>query len=324
MKDCFASAASGRRRSGKKGRKNKKKGRRGGKKGRQTSDSDSDCFALLIDDVTSKGTCDTGDNPAFTLEIWGANDLPNDCTLEEAPCDYYCDEESGSGSGDDYDYYDYGSAAMIIADGTCSAETEAALQTDECMALLAKQPTIISNTLELLIQHSCKDEVYSNLTISQGLRKGKKKRRNRHNSKGRLAPITTVDLDAGTMTELDFENTRHRYPWICSLRTRGMNPEHLCAVNLLSVPPNPTVIVGSAHCTYLCKDTNDNGVTLPSCCCVDLDLGQESCRNDTMKCGTKPRAVEMDGSDAEIICGEWQTGSTTQQTSGEEYNVLLP
>merc|ERR1712107_780217 len=51
MKDCFATAASGRRRSGKKGRKNKKKGRKGGRKGRQTSDSDSNCLALLIDDV---------------------------------------------------------------------------------------------------------------------------------------------------------------------------------------------------------------------------------------------------------------------------------
>merc|ERR1712102_177449 len=86
LKDCFA-ATSGRRRQGrKKGRKNGKKGQRGGKKGRETSDSDSNCLALLIDDVTSKGTCDDGGNPAFTegptFGIWGANDLPNDCTLE--------------------------------------------------------------------------------------------------------------------------------------------------------------------------------------------------------------------------------------------------
>merc|ERR1712223_166280 len=276
----------------------------------------------------------TGDNPAFTegptLGIWGANELPNSCTLEEGSSyydyDYRSNGESGSGSGsgDDYNYdYDY-EAPMVIADGTCSADTEAALQTDECKTLLANQPTIIKNTLELLIQYSCKTEVYESLPISQGLRKSKKKRKNRHNSKGRLAPITTVDLDAGTMTELDFENTRHRYPWICSLRTRGTNPEHLCAVNLLSVPPNPTVIVGSAHCTYQCRDKNDNGVTLPSCCCVDPDLGQESCRNDTMKCFSDPKAVKMDGRDTEILCEEWQTGSTSQATSGEKYNVLLP
>ena len=35
-------------------------------------------------------------------------------------------------------------------------------------------------------------------------------------------------------------------------------------------------------------------------------------------------AVEMDGSDAEIICGEWQTGPTSQNVSGEEYNKVLP
>merc|ERR1712223_1518710 len=90
----------------------------------------------------------------------------------------------GSGSGDDYDYYDYSSgsrqdydygAPMIITEGTCSADTEEALQTDECMALLAKQPNIIKNTLELLIQYSCKDEVYNNLPISQGERKTRRK-----------------------------------------------------------------------------------------------------------------------------------------------------
>merc|ERR1712223_1254657 len=216
LRDCFAAVASGRRKSGKRGKKGGKKGRKGGRKGRQTSDSN--CLALLIDDVTSKGTCNDGNNPAFTLGIWGANDLPNTCTLEEGSSyydyDYRSNGESGSGSGsgDHYNYdYDY-EAPMVIADGTCSAGTEAALQTDECKTLLANQPTIIKNTLELLIQYSCKTEVYETFPISQGLRKSKKKRKNRHHSKGRLAPITTVDLDAGTMTELDFENTRHRYP----------------------------------------------------------------------------------------------------------------
>ena len=32
----------------------------------------------------------------------------------------------------------------------------------------------------------------------------------------------------------------------------------------------------------------------------------------------------MDGDDAEILCGEWQTGSTSQSASGEQYNVVLP
>ena len=138
-----------------------------------------------------------------------------------------------------------------------------------------------------------------------------------------MAPVSVVDVENSTRTELNFNHTRHRYPWICSLRTRGVNPEHLCAVNLLAVPPNPTVIVGSAHCTYMCKDTDNNGVTLPSCCCVTSEKGQESCSPNTAKCGTAPKAVEMDGRDAEIICGEWQTGSTSQSSSDEEYNLSL-
>ena len=32
----------------------------------------------------------------------------------------------------------------------------------------------------------------------------------------------------------------------------------------------------------------------------------------------------MDGRDAEILCGEWQTRSASPSTSGEEYNVVLP
>ena len=32
----------------------------------------------------------------------------------------------------------------------------------------------------------------------------------------------------------------------------------------------------------------------------------------------------MDGRDAEILCGEWQTGSASPSTSREEYNVVLP
>ena len=81
------------------------------------------------------------------------------------------------------------------------------------------------------------------------------------------------------------------------------------------------VIVGSAHYTYPCKELDKNCVTLPQCCCVTM--GQESCKNDTVKCGNGPVAVEMVGSDAEMICGEWQTGPTLQSVSREKYNVVL-
>merc|ERR1712223_2202292 len=341
LSDCFSDASGTRKRKSGKGRRGGKKGRKGGRKGRQISDAGSSCYASLINDVTSKGTCDDGNNPAKDLNIWGWSELPNSCTLdvlESSDDDYYNydysedsgstsdyeDSGSGSGSGDEYEYPDYPDP-MVITEGTCSADTEAALQTAECQAFHAKLPDIIKNTLELVVQFSCKAEVYNKLPWANPSvrKKGKKKRRNKR-TRGRLAPISEVDLAAGTRTELNFENTRHRYPWICSLRTRGADPEHLCAVNLLSVPPNPTVIVGSAHCTYQCRDKNDNGVTLPACCCVDSSKGQESCSEDTDKCGTEPKAVEMDGSAAEILCGEWQTGSTTPQTSGEQYNVLLP
>ena len=81
------------------------------------------------------------------------------------------------------------------------------------------------------------------------------------------------------------------------------------------------MIVSVAHCTYICKDTNRLGVTLPSCCCVG---DTQSCSEDTHRCGTQPRAVEMDGEHVEIVCGEWETGPANMETSGEEYNVILP
>ena len=32
----------------------------------------------------------------------------------------------------------------------------------------------------------------------------------------------------------------------------------------------------------------------------------------------------MDGDDAEILCGEWETGDVPRDFSGERYNVVLP
>ena len=31
----------------------------------------------------------------------------------------------------------------------------------------------------------------------------------------------------------------------------------------------------------------------------------------------------MTGQDAEILCGEWETGNTPASASGEQYNVIL-
>merc|ERR1719225_2232713 len=59
------------------------------------------------------------------------------------------------------------------------------------------------------------------------------------------------------------------------------HPEHLCAVNLLSRPPGPAVLVGAAHCTYLCRSIAGNIVD--NCCCG----GPNDCSDDTARCGTR-------------------------------------
>ena len=120
-------------------------------------------------------------------------------------------------------------------------------------------------------------------------------------------------------TEVPYEQTRHRYPWICSLRGRGPDKQHHCAVTLLRRPPGPTVLVTAAHCTFLCKSDN---IVVPNCCCDNV--AQTKCSEDRGNCGANPRVVEMTGQDVEIICGEWEIGNIPQQESGEEYNLILP
>ena len=132
------------------------------------------------------------------------------------------------------------------------------------------------------------------------LRKEKKQKKKQQRKFTRLPPVSQVNTTAGTKTELNYTNTQHRYPWICSLRTKGITAEHLCAVTLLSVPPQPTIIVGPAHCTYLCKDQGPRGARLPACCCAP---GYTSCSNDVLKCGRNPVAVEMLPDETIILCG---------------------
>ena len=79
-------------------------------------------------------------------------------------------------------------------------------------------------------------------------------------------------------------NLQLRYPWICSLKTRGfrwlpkvdnrltfiLRGRHLCSLTLLSAPPRKTILVGPAHCNFLCKDDSTNVVEV--CCCRSLEL----------------------------------------------------
>lgn len=225
-----------------------------------------------------------------------------------------------------------------LTSGVCSPETEAKLITNECLKTSFKQTNFVFITLYNLVQNSCSQNVtnawdrflFEFLSRKRQIKKKEGKsgrRRKQHKASlnttvSRLPPeilISTLPNGEVIRTELPFTNTRHRYPWICSLRSSWSPPEHYCAVTLLSRPPRPTILVGAAHCTYLCK--RDSTSTVPSCCCAD---GPENCAEDVSRCGTQPRVYEMTGEDAEILCGEWETGPSSPESSGELYNVLLP
>ena len=111
-----------------------------------------------------------------------------------------------------------------------------------------------------------------------------------------------------------FENTLYRYPWICSLRTKGKP----AAVNLLSIPSKPTVVVGSAHCTYVCKNSFNKQV--PVCCCSEGNL---NCSEDKLKCGFSAKVYEMTGAHAEILCGEHDTIFLPVFLGSEKCSVVL-
>ena len=110
------------------------------------------------------------------------------------------------------------------------------------------------------------------------------------------------------------ENTKHRYPWICSLRSIGQKSAHMCGATLLARPPGPTVLVTSAHCIYICK--SEEGRIVPNCCCPNVGPGLCT---DTKDCGTNATTVEITGAEAEVICGDWDTATD----SNENYNVIL-
>ena len=59
--------------------------------------------------------------------------------------------------------------------------------------------------------------------------------------------------------------------------------------------------------------------SLNNCCCG----GPNDCSDINERCGTNPRVVKLTGSDADILCGEWETGDTPPTASGEKYNIVL-
>ena len=138
--------------------------------------------------------------------------------------------------------------ATIIEKGTCKDKTERLIMERECLVNIYEQQEFIRDTLLYLIWSSCRYD----------------------DNPARYAPVEIFvqpkdNTTKPIRTKLNFENTRNRYPWVCSLRRKGSSGTHRCAVNLLSIPPEPTIFVGAAHCTFVCKDGLRE---VDTCCCV--------------------------------------------------------
>ena len=206
---------------------------------------------------------------------------------------------------DDGTTYSYSNVLNVarITRGLCSAKTEELLRNGEvCNAYsLYKEKEDVYETVRRLVLSMCTTATFE---AWAGLQQD-----------ARLLPIDEIGNDVPHIPP--FEHTRNRYPWICSLRSKEDN-SHQCGVTLLSRPPKPTVIVGVAHCTFVCKGTSSGNI-LPNCCCENVAGEVDDC-ND---CEADAETQEMTGDDAEIICGEWQTGPISTD-SGERYNVILP
>ena len=127
----------------------------------------------------------------------------------------------------------------------------------------------------------------------------------------RATSVASSEL-GGYKTLLEYENTRGRYPWICSLRLADSG-QHLCGVTLLSTPPQDTVVVTSAHCSLHCSSSS--GVRQPSCCCNPP--GQQQCSQE-VECGRGCQVRSIPATDLEVLCGGWQLGKE------EKDEVLLP
>ena len=232
-----------------------------------------------------------------------------------------------------------------IKTGLCSQETQDLIRDyDNCGKILLNDKVEIATLANDLIYSLCDFETWrafikpppgairNKQTESQSdgkrrfkggkgnKRRNKKPGRRQADKDSKLTPITNIDIILfngfnTTYTSVPpLENTKHRYPWLCSLRSIGQQSSHFCAVTLLSRPPGPTVLVTSAHCTYICKSSEGNIV--PNCCCPNV--GPDLC-TERQDCGTNATTVEMTGDDVEVLCGEWDTVTDTE----EEYNVIL-
>lgn len=209
------------------------------------------------------------------------------------------------------DYFEFN--FTIIVSGVCSAETVQKLATRECQISLETQPRYIFYTINILMAGMCTPEEIPTPLYLEGLGSGISRNETRSRitpinviyeflaslPDSSVAPVGSVsdsgetyftDLKLGKQVlmtiklkskcQLQFnknpllDNSRHRYPWLCSLRSKDplLQYRHYCAVNLLSRPPGPAVLVGPAHCTYLCKSGNR---VVDNCCCAGPNLCSE-------------------------------------------------
>ena len=205
-----------------------------------------------------------------------------------------------------------------LTSGTCSSLTEELLQEPACKRVIQQQQGLIKNTLQIILINSCVNNpfkvVFEQPSLGEGppgLPRRVKRGASWFVTEDRATSVVSSGL-GGYKTLLDYENTRGRYPWICSLRLAASG-QHLCGATLLSAPPLDTVVVTSAHCSLHCSSSS--GVKLPSCCCNPP--GQQQCGRE-VECGGQPRVSSIPSSDLEVLCGGWQMGKE------EEGELLLP
>ena len=211
--------------------------------------------------------------------------------------------------------------STIIQQGLCSEATESLLREEECITYVFNNKLEVWRTIDNLVLSMCSRDTWDAFAPSS-INKRRILGPLRQRDNDRLTPIHSVvnnsfgEYASGTS---DLKNTRNRYSWICSLRRRQDN-QHLCGVTLLSMPPSKTIMISSAHCVTVCRNEAQNRI-VPNCCCKNI--GGQDCTDDSA-CGEDAAIVNLTGEDAEIICGEWETGNKTASESGEEYNIILP
>ena len=169
---------------------------------------------------------------------------------------------------EDYTFAPEGTCNVTIQinQGVCSPETEVALLDPRCIYDAGSRDPTFWQTLVRLISLTCRPEVSDKWRdASQWLFQGRPQQ-------AKLNPIYGV-IQHPELGEIgrwvpNFENTKNRYPWICSLRSKHQSKTHFCAATLLKRPPGPIVMVTTAHCTFLCK--SEDGNIRSNCCCQNV------------------------------------------------------